>query len=192
MSAVAVRLVSLDDVAELTALVERNLQFLAPWDPQRADDYATVSVQRRLVIQSLDRHADDRSVPLVITEGDRIIGRITVNDIVRGPFQSAHLGYWVSEDHTGRGVGSAAVAATVALAFETYGLHRLQAATLVHNLRSQRVLQHNGFALIGRAERYLQIAGRCRTTCSCSWWPRPPPQPNPGLRPARPASATRS
>ena len=35
---VGVRLVSVDDVAELTALVVRNLDFLAPWDPLREED----------------------------------------------------------------------------------------------------------------------------------------------------------
>ena len=161
MSASAgVRLVSVDDVAELTALIARNLEFLAPWDPLRDEDHASEPVQGRLIRESLDRHAAGLVLPLVITEADRIVGRITVNDIVRGPFQSAHLGYWVSQDRTGRGVATAAVAATAALAFGTCGLHRLQAATLVHNLGSQRVLQRNGFSLIGLAPRYLQIAGR--------------------------------
>ncbi len=157
---VGVRLVSVDDVDEVTALVLRNLEFLAPWDPARDDDYATEAVQRRLITEALDRHAADSAVPLVITDGHRIVGRINVNDIVRGAFQSAHLGYWVSEDRTGRGVATAAVAATVDLAFGPCGLHRLQAATLVHNLGSQRVLQRNRFTLIGLAPRYLQIAGR--------------------------------
>jgi ribosomal-protein-alanine N-acetyltransferase len=152
--------VTVDDVDEITALVRRNLDFLAPWDPARDSDYATGAVQRRLISESLDRHAAGSSVPLVITDGDRVVGRITVNDIVRGPFQSAHLGYWVSEDSTGRGVGTAAVAATLELAFTTCGLHRLQAATLVHNLGSQKVLQRNGFTPIGLAPRYLLIAGR--------------------------------
>jgi [ribosomal protein S5]-alanine N-acetyltransferase len=46
------------------------------------------------------------------------------------------------------------------LAYGTCGLHRLQAATLVHNVGSQRVLAHNGFTLIGPAPSYLEIAGR--------------------------------
>ena len=157
---VAVRLVSIDDVAELTALTAQNLDFLAPWEPVRALDYATEPVQRRLVAESLDRYAHGFALPLVITEGDEVVGRITVSDIVRGAFQSAHLGYWVSEERTGRGVATAAVAATAALAYGTHGLHRLQAGTLVHNLGSQRVLRRNGFTPIGLAPRYLQIAGR--------------------------------
>ncbi|HEY5787582.1 MAG TPA: GNAT family N-acetyltransferase [Microlunatus sp.] len=156
----SVRLVSVGDVAELTALIAQNLDFLAPWDPLRDADFATEAVQRRLITESLDRHAAGLALPLVITDHDRLVGRINVSDIVRGAFRSAHLGYWVSQDDTGRGVATAAVAATATLAFGTYGLHRLQAATLVHNLGSQRVLQRNGFTLIGLAPRYLEIAGR--------------------------------
>jgi ribosomal-protein-alanine N-acetyltransferase len=44
-------------------------------------------------------------------------------------------------------------------AFGELGLHRVQAGTLVHNHGSRRVLQRNGFARFGLAERYLRIAG---------------------------------
>jgi ribosomal-protein-alanine N-acetyltransferase len=38
-------------------------------------------------------------------------------------------------------------------------LHRLQAATLMHNTASQRTLIANGFERIGSAPKYLRIAG---------------------------------
>ena len=61
---------------------------------------------------------------------------------------------------TGRGLASAVVRATVDLARDDLGLHRLEASTLVHNLASQRVLGHAGFEQTGLAPRYLQIAGQ--------------------------------
>ncbi len=157
---VSVRLVSEQDVAEIAALVAANLEFLAPWDPHRALDYPTEPVQRQLITEALRQHENGQAVPLMIVVDGCIVGRITVNNVIRGPFQSAHLGYWVSQSHNGRGIASAAVAATIGLAFGDYGLHRLQAGTLPHNQRSQRVLANNGFSLIGLAPRYLQIAGR--------------------------------
>lgn len=156
---VGVRLVTESDTAEITALVVRNREFLAPWEPLRGKDYTTESVQQRMIMDALTRHADGATVPLVITVDSAIAGRINISDIVRGPFLSAHLGYWVSQDSNGRGVASAAVAATTALAFGEYGLHRLQAGTLLHNHGSQRVLRRNGFTEIGVAERYLRIDG---------------------------------
>jgi ribosomal-protein-alanine N-acetyltransferase len=157
---VEIRLVTMDDTAEITALLVRNRRFLAPWEPVRPADYVSEATQRQLITDALARHDAGAAVPLVITDADSIVGRINVNDIVRGAFQSAHLGYWVGRDHNGRGVATAAVGATVELAFGRYRLHRLQAGTLLHNLGSQRVLQRNGFTTIGRAPRYLRIAGK--------------------------------
>jgi ribosomal-protein-alanine N-acetyltransferase len=157
---VALRLVGEDDAAVLADLVRANREFLAPWEPARDDAFFTEAHQRRAVAEALDRHADGTAVPLVILEGGVVVGRITITDVVRGAFQSAHLGYWVAEASGGRGVATAAVAAAVRTAFDDLGLHRLQADTLVHNTASQRVLARNGFTRIGMAPRYLRIAGR--------------------------------
>jgi ribosomal-protein-alanine N-acetyltransferase len=50
----------------------------------------------------------------------------------------------------------------VELAFGELGLHRLEAATLVDNVASMRVLEKNRFAHIGVARRYLRIGGEWR------------------------------
>jgi ribosomal-protein-alanine N-acetyltransferase len=48
----------------------------------------------------------------------------------------------------------------IVVAFGGLRLHRIQAATLLHNLRSQRVLERNGFVRFGVAPAYLNIAGK--------------------------------
>ena len=98
-------------------------------------------------------------MPWVLVEGSRIIGVINLSGIVRGPFLSAHLGYWVDKDMTGRGIGSAAVEFALQTARNELGLHRLQASTLPHNAASQRILKRAGFEEIGLAAQYLRIAG---------------------------------
>jgi ribosomal-protein-alanine N-acetyltransferase len=98
----------------------------------------------------------------VLTDGENIVGLMTLSGIVRGPFLSAHLGYWVDKDYTGRGIGSAAVAFAVDAARDELGLHRLQAATLQHNAASQKILKRSGFTEIGVAPAYLSIAGGWR------------------------------
>jgi [ribosomal protein S5]-alanine N-acetyltransferase len=149
--------VSVADVPRLTRLLRDNRDFLAPWDPIRDDEYFTEAGQRDLIQAALDSPS---SGPYVIELDGRVVGRINLNTIVRGPFQSSSLGYWVSQDVNGRGVASAAVAEIVRVAFGPLGLHRLEAGTLVHNAGSQRVLERNGFQRYGLAPRYLSIAGR--------------------------------
>jgi [ribosomal protein S5]-alanine N-acetyltransferase len=89
-----------------------------------------------------------------------VLGRITLNNIVRGAFQSCSLGYWVRSSANGRGHATAAVALMLRTAFTDLGLHRVEAGTLVHNAASQRVLERNGFERFGLAPQYLRIAGR--------------------------------
>jgi len=59
-----------------------------------------------------------------------------------------------------RGLASAAVRHIIQVAFGELGLHRIQAETLPHNVRSQRVLERTGFTRFGMAPAYLRIAGR--------------------------------
>ncbi|TXR55685.1 GNAT family N-acetyltransferase [Quadrisphaera setariae] len=157
---ISVRLVTEDDVPAITDLLRRSREHLAPWEPLREDSFFTEASQRATTAALLERHTAGTHVPLVIVDDDEVVGRITVNDVVRGAFQSASIGYWVGAGHTGRGVATAAVAATVRLAFDELHLHRLQADTLLHNTASQAVLARNGFVRIGTAPRYLRIAGR--------------------------------
>ncbi|XVV11631.1 GNAT family N-acetyltransferase [Actinoplanes sp. CA-131856] len=153
------RLTTEDDAAEIAALLRANRDFLTPWEPVRPPEFFTDEGQRRLIIETLRQYDGGATLPHVILDGDRIVGRVMLTGIARGPFQSCHLGYWVAQDANGRGVASAAVGRVAGLAFDELGLHRVEAGTLVHNAASQKVLERNGFRRYGLAPRYLKIAG---------------------------------
>lgn len=155
------RVVSLDDAAPLARLVTVNRDYLAPWSPLQNDRYFTVDGQREILARDLAGHERGGMLPLVILDARRAVcGRINLNSIIRGAFQGASVGYWVSESHAGRGLATAAVADVIDIGFKELGLHRLEAATLFHNTPSQRVLARNGFRPFAISEAYLKIAGR--------------------------------
>ncbi len=154
------RIATVADAAALAAALRENRAFLAPWEPLRDDDYFTVESQRAALGRALDAYARESMVPLVIADDGRVVGGININGITRGAFQSASIGYWVSQSHNGRGLATAAVTDAVTIAFTALGLHRLQAETLLHNTASQRVLARNGFKPFGVAPSYLKIAGQ--------------------------------
>jgi ribosomal-protein-alanine N-acetyltransferase len=154
------RLISVEDAPALAELLELNREFLAPWEPTRPDAYFTVDGQRQAIEEVLSQYRQAMVVPHVILEDGAIVGRVTLSNIVRGPFQSCNLGYWVGADRNGRGVATAAVAVIMQEAFLDIGLHRIEAGTLLHNVASQRVLEKNGFVRFGVAPQYLKIAGR--------------------------------
>lgn len=155
------RPLSLDDVPRLAELVTTNRDFLAPFEPDREEAWFTPAGQAAVVRETLEGAGRGTVVPRVVLDGDgAVVGRVNLNNVVRGPFQSCSLGYWLDERSTGRGLASAAVAEMLDLAFGELGLHRVEAGTLVDNVASQKVLARNGFERFGLAPRYLRIAGR--------------------------------
>ena len=86
-------------------------------------------------------------------------GAAQLSGISGAPFANAHLGYFVSEAHNGRGYATEAVRQAVEHAFAELGLHRVQAAVMPRNTASIRVLEKAGFREEGLALRYLKIAG---------------------------------
>ncbi|WP_233275911.1 GNAT family N-acetyltransferase [Isoptericola variabilis] len=157
---VTLRLLARDDGAALAAAYARNREHLEPWEPARPAAFYEADYQAQRIPVQLLEHLNGRSVPLVLERDGEIVGRVNLSDIVRGAFCNAHLGYWVDARLAGRGIMSAAVEAAVTHARDDLGLHRVQAATLLHNAASQRVLERAGFERIGVAPKYLQIAGR--------------------------------
>ena len=99
-------------------------------------------------------------MPFVIETDGQVVGQITLKGIVRGPFQSAFIGYWVAESAAGLGVASRALGLVVEHAFGELGLHRVQAETTLTNDASTRVLLKAGFEQFGVARDYLHIGGR--------------------------------
>jgi ribosomal-protein-alanine N-acetyltransferase len=155
------RVVSMDDAEALARLLSANRDYLAPWSPLQDDAYYTAAGQREVLARQLAAYKRGAMLPLAILDsGGAIAGSINLNSIIRGAFQNGSVGYWVSQSHAGHGLASAAVADVAALAFGELGLHRLDAATLLHNTPSQRVLLHNGFRPFAVAESYIKIAGR--------------------------------
>ncbi len=155
------RLLDTDDSAALADAYRRNRAHLSEWEPTRAESFFTAEGQALEVAVQLERAVAAASVPLVLVRADAsaIVGRFTLAGIVRGPFRSANLGYWVDRALGGRGLATAGVSAVVRMARDELGLHRLQAETLPRNAASQVVLRRNGFEHIGFAPKYLKIAG---------------------------------
>ena len=128
-----------EDISKLARLVHANRAFLAAFGPLRTDEYFTDEGQERAVLASLEAAENGTKLPMVILDGAGVlVGTLNLNSIIRGAFESASLGYWVSQERKGQGIATAAVAAAKRVALKELGLHRLQGETLVDNHASQR------------------------------------------------------
>jgi len=93
---------------------------------------------------------------------DRIIGVANLSQIVHGAFQNAYLGYYVHADYANQGLMREGVRLAIAYAFDTVGLHRLEANIQPQNHVSRRLVSRLGFVQEGFSPRYLKINGEWR------------------------------
>ena len=84
-----IRPLAADGADELAALLVENRAFLAPFEPDRDERFYTADGQREQ-LQREDKHA------FAILDGERIVGTVSLSNVVRGSLQSANLGYWVA------------------------------------------------------------------------------------------------
>jgi [ribosomal protein S5]-alanine N-acetyltransferase len=153
-----IRPVRPEDADELAGLYLANREFLAPFEPARPPEFFTGDGQRT----RLERQLADATHPFAIVEGEAIVGTINLFRISRDGPGSGVIGYWIDRTSNGRGLATGAVGEILAHAFGTLDLHRVEAATLVDNVPSQRVLEKNRFERIGLARNYININGRWR------------------------------
>ncbi len=86
-----------------------------------------------------------------------LVGVFNLNEIVRGLFQNAFMGYYAVSPHQGKGYMSAGLKLVLKKAFGELGLHRLEANIQPENKASIELVRRNGFRLEGYSSRYLKI-----------------------------------
>lgn len=93
---------------------------------------------------------------------DDLVGVINLNEIVRGPFQGAYLGYYGFEPYVGQGLMTAGLTLVIDQAFGKLRLHRLEANIQPDNEPSLALVRGLGFQREGYSPRYLKLGGRWR------------------------------
>jgi ribosomal-protein-alanine N-acetyltransferase len=143
-----------------------NWGHLARWSPPVPPDFLTVGYWERRLVGERAAIEAGRAARWVISWRDdaerRVIGTISLSEIVRGPLGQAYLGYGLAESAQKRGVMTEAVRAVAACAFDDLRLHQLAANYVPTNEASARVLRRCGFVVCGYVRDYLFIDGAWR------------------------------
>jgi ribosomal-protein-alanine N-acetyltransferase len=146
------------DAPKLLELRLNNRVTHQQFEPKRDEDFYTLGNQQRLISQRIDDALQDKAYMFGIYLLDgQLIGQITLSNVARGVAQYADLGYLIDHQKQGKGYMTAAVGLTLGYAFRALGLHRVQAAILLHNEGSRRVLEKSGFTAEGVARKYIKI-----------------------------------
>lgn len=166
---VGVRPLRMRDAARWSELRMANEEWLSPWDgrPPSGPDLSwaerSTPTAFGVALRTYRRDAKaGKSLPFGVTFDGRLVGQVTVANVVRGAMQGATMGYWVAREVAGQGITPTAVALVVDHCFAEVGLHRVEVGIRPENEPSLRLARKLGFREEGRAERFLWIDGGWR------------------------------
>ena len=141
----------------------RNGEWLTQWEPMRLTHHPDPETNRevfaaRCGARERERLAGTQYAFGIFVDG-AFAGEINLNNVVRGAFQSATIGYWIDKSRAGRSLMSEAVVVLAQYAFEEMRLHRLEICIIPRNVNSRRVMEKLDIRTEGVAERFLEING---------------------------------
>src|ERR1044072_10012638 len=144
------------DESRFLQAARRSRAFLRQWasPPRTSDAY-------RAYLQRIAAPTHKGRLVVLRTSGD-LIGVINVNEIVRGSFHSAYLGYYAFVPHAGHGYMTEGLALALRWIFSSLRLHRVEANIQPDNEASRALVRRLGFRCEGFLPRYLKVAGRWR------------------------------
>lgn len=162
-SRVLLRHVEAADEGEFLAMTRASQALHKPW--------VYPPLTRATFRQYLARtERDDHEGLLVCRRSDgAIAGVININNIVRGTFLSASIGYYGSALHAGNGYMHEGLELLKRYASTTLGLHRIEANIQPANHRSRALAEGCGFVLEGLSEAFLFIDGAWRDHERWAW-----------------------
>jgi len=141
----------------------RNGDWLTVWEPLKLAHHPDPETNRevfaaRCGARDRERLAGTQFAFGIFVDG-AFAGEINLNNVVRGAFQSATIGYWIDKARAGRSFMSEAVVVLAQFAFEELGLHRIEVCIIPRNHNSRRVMEKLHLREEGIAERFLEING---------------------------------
>ncbi|GIH27479.1 hypothetical protein Aph01nite_57890 [Acrocarpospora phusangensis] len=155
-SRVMIRTITAADEKRFLELANLSVELHRPWvglplSPSGFADYLAKCDQVTMVGMVACRAGD----------GD-LLGMVNINEIVRGPYQRASLGYAVFLPYAGRGYMSASVALAARHAFERLDLNRVEADIQPANAASLKLIRRLGFRKEGFSPGFIKIGDSWR------------------------------
>ncbi|MBD1576997.1 GNAT family N-acetyltransferase [Vibrio sp. S11_S32] len=159
------RLLKSNDAKLMCQFYAQNKPHLQPWEPIRDDVYYSESGWAKRIETLNIAHQHKLSFSFIILDKEQlqVYGVINYTNLSGYPFYACNLGYALAENAQGQGLMQTALTLTNQWMFDCINKHRIMAAYIPDNIRSERVLKNLGFIHEGTAKDYLLIDGDWQT-----------------------------
>lgn len=161
-SRLTIRPLQLSDYAAWKVAYSTMQPPLNQWDRKnKPPAELTLPKFKTLLTSQKSNRSDDKFYDCAVfeTATRKLIGVVSVMDVLRGVGHSAYLGYAIFNQYWGLGFGSEAVVAMIEIAFEDLDLHRLEAGIEPSNKKSLELARSIGLRKEGLKKRAVFLNG---------------------------------
>ncbi|PID52075.1 MAG: hypothetical protein CR972_03560 [Candidatus Moraniibacteriota bacterium] len=131
------------DIKVIFQVMDRNRDYLKKWCARTIDKYPNAEA----LCEDIVRYRNSKAFCLGIWDKKEFMGSINFtvyNDFFEVP--RCVIGYWIDENHQGRGYIGKSLAYIVEYIFDTFDVHMIHAKVSSQNKRSINVLERAGFS----------------------------------------------
>lgn len=127
-------------------------------------EYVSPPQNHEAFLQQLKKNDFERNYSLLSwhKEDKQPIGVINFNEVIRGLFQNAFLGFYGFKPYEGKDLMRQSLQLAMIYAKDALHLHRLEANIQPSNYRSINLVKRLGFVKEGYSKDYLKINGQWR------------------------------
>ncbi len=140
---IMLRFIRPDEAEELYKLVDENRAYLRKW-LDWVDDQRSPEASRANILKRIAQAEHGETLDLGIYHGGKLIGSMGFNKIV-AKSKRAEIGYWLAEEHEGKGIMTDCARAMLAYGFEELHLHRIEIHCGITNEKSAAIPERLGF-----------------------------------------------
>lgn len=145
--AVTLRTLRAQDAAALYALIDGSRAYLREWLPF-LDDAQDADSTHGFILEASRLADEQRGVVAGIWDRATLAGVISLTEI-NTRNRKAEIGYWLGEEHQGRGLMTRACRALITYGFDIVELHRIEIYCAPGNTRSRAIPERLGFVKEG-------------------------------------------
>ena len=145
----------------MLAYMLKNQEHFQDSSPRFNQKFYTAEVWAKKLNEMQQNYFEKKALPIILMrkDHDEVIGNLTFDGIVRGPFQACYLGYRLDKAHVGNGYMIEALQKSIEFLFSEWKLHRIMSNYMPTNERSGLILAKLGFTIEGYAKNYLYLNG---------------------------------
>lgn len=137
------KLLEIRDSEELFRITDDSRDYLREWLPW-VDSTKTIEDSRAFIQSTLKQFASNNGFQAGIWWKNQLVGCIGFHSIDWSNRKTS-IGYWLAQGFQGNGIMTNATKALVDLAFEYYGLNRVEIRAATDNYKSRAIPERLGF-----------------------------------------------